>query len=134
MSIGHTVYWLITGALIGFGGIAILSIGFPFIVLGLIMVVLGAIRVRGSVWWAALVGFGGVPALILVWDVTSLPWACMSAGGALPNVRYYTCVDTPLGLLTSYHIMAIGFGTIALAGVAWALLRALVTRGRRAAP
>jgi hypothetical protein len=135
MSIKHAGYWFMTGALIGFGSIAILSIGFPFIVLGIVLVTVGLIRVRGQEWWAALVGFGGVPALILVWDVTSKPWACMSTfgGGSLPGINYYTCVDTPVGPLTSYHIMAIGFGAIALLGLVWALLSALITRGRHAA-
>ncbi|HEX8032838.1 MAG TPA: hypothetical protein VF510_03280 [Ktedonobacterales bacterium] len=135
MSIKQAGYWFMTGALIGFGGIAILSIGFPFIVLGIVLVTVGLIRVRGQEWWAALVGFGGVPALILVWDVTSKPWNCMSAfgGGSLPGVNYYTCVDTPVGPLTSYHIMAIGFGAIALLGLLLALLSALITRGRQAA-
>ncbi|MGZ3602964.1 MAG: hypothetical protein ACXWQR_19475 [Ktedonobacterales bacterium] len=135
MSIKRAGYWLMTGALIGFGGIAILSIGFPFIILGIVLVTVGLVRMRGQEWWAALVGFGGVPALILLWDVTSAPWACASpTGGALPNVNYYTCVDTFLGRLTTYHVMAMMFGAIALAGLAWALLRALVMRGQRAAP
>lgn len=73
MSIRRAGYWFMTGTLIGFGGIGILSIGLPFIVLGIVLVTVGLIRVRGQEWWAALVGFGGVPALILVWDVTSRP-------------------------------------------------------------
>lgn len=84
MSIKHAGYWLITGALIGFGIIGILSIGFPFIILGIVLLVVGLIRMRGKEGWAALVGLGSVPALILVWDVTSAPWACASpTGGAI---------------------------------------------------
>jgi hypothetical protein len=99
MFIGRTLYWPLAGALIGFGVIAILSVGIPFLLLGLILVVFGAVRWGGAGLWAALVGFGGLPALILVWDVTSAPRAC-AAGDALPNVNYYTCVDTFLGPLT----------------------------------
>jgi hypothetical protein len=47
MSIGRTLYWLLTGALIGIGYIAILSIGFPFLILGLILLTVGAIRLGG---------------------------------------------------------------------------------------
>src|SRR5215471_20612821 len=44
MYIGRVLYWLLTGMLIGFGVIAILSIGFLFLLLGLIGVIFGAIR------------------------------------------------------------------------------------------
>src|SRR5512146_595527 len=93
MSGGRTLYWLLTGACLGFG----------------------AIRFRGKSLWAALVGFGGAPALLLIWDVVSGPWGCITPGGgdSQPGVRYYTCVETPVGQLTSYHVMAFGFGVIA---------------------
>ena len=119
MSIGRTLYWLFTGALFGFGFIAILSIGLPFILLGLVLVVVGAIWMRDTGFWAALVGFGGVPAAILLWDVTSAPWACDQSGSfsAQPNVNYFTCLDTFAGQLTSYHVLAFGFGVIALLGI-----------------
>jgi hypothetical protein len=133
MSIGRTLYWLLTGALIGFGFIASLSIGFPFLILGLILLTVGAIRLGGARLWAGLVGFGGLPALILLWDVTSAPWACQPHNGELPlpNVNYYTCVDTFAGMLTTYHVLACGFGLIALAGLAWPLLYRIWRRGRR---
>jgi hypothetical protein len=128
----RVLYWLLSGALLGFGVIAILSIGFPFLLLGLILVIYGAIRLGGAGLWATLVGFGGLPALILIWDVTSAPWAC-ETNDALPNVNYYTCVDTFLGTLTTYHVMAFGFGAIALVGLAWPLLHRLLMRAHRAA-
>src|SRR5512146_832067 len=62
MSGGRTLYWLLTGACLGFGVIAILSIGIFFLAAGLILLVVGAIRFRGKSLWAALVGFGGAPA------------------------------------------------------------------------
>lgn len=83
-----------------------------------------------------MVGFGGVPALILLWDVTSAPWACQPNGGgtsSLPNVNYYTCVDTVVGRLTTYHVLAFGFGAIALLGLAWPLLRRLWRQTHRPA-
>lgn len=130
MSGGRTLYWLLTGACIGFGIIAILSIGIFFLAAGLILLVVGASRFRGRGLWAALVGFGGAPALLLLWDVVSGPWGCITPGGgdSQPGVSYYNCVQTPIGQLTSYHVMAFGFGVIALAGLTWPLLRRLVTR------
>lgn len=135
MHIGRVLYWLLTGALIGFGMIGILSIGFPFLLLGLAGVIFGAIRLGSSGLWAALIGFGGLPAVILVWDVTSMPWACSSPTGAAttPNTNYYTCVDTFLGPLTTYQVMAFGFGAIALLGLVWPLLLQVWVRVHRTA-
>jgi hypothetical protein len=124
-------YWLITGALLGVGFIAILSIGAPFLLLGGALLVFGAIRLGGRGLWAAAVGFGSVPALILLYAVASTPWACLSAGQPTttqPNVSYYTCVDTPVGPLSTYHVLAIGFGIVALAGLAWPLLQRIFRR------
>ncbi|HEY7984600.1 MAG TPA: hypothetical protein VID73_10560 [Ktedonobacterales bacterium] len=134
MNVGHVLYWLLTGALIGFGAIAILSIGFPFILLGLILVVFGAVRLGGAGLWAALVGCGALPAAILGWDLASAPWACATPGSeGLPNVNYFSCVDTFLGPLTTYHVLAFGFALIALAGLAWRLLHRLLARPQGAA-
>ena len=127
----RVVYWLLTGALLGFGFIAILSIGSLFVLLGVLLVVLGALRVGPRGIWAALVGFGAAPAGILIWDMVSAPWACQGPGiSSLPNVNYFVCVDTPFGIFTAYHVMAFFFGPIALAGLAWPLAQWLWTRSR----
>lgn len=130
MSIGRILYWLLTGACIGFGVIAILSIGVFFLVAGMILLVVGAIRLGGHELWAALVGFGVLPAAILIWDIVSAPWGCITPGGgeSRPGVNYFNCVLTPVGQLTSYHVMAAGFIVVALAGLAWPLLARLWTR------
>jgi hypothetical protein len=125
----RVIYWLLTGALIGFGFIAILSIGSLFLLLGVLLVVFGALRVGARGSWAALVGFGAAPAGILIWDVVSAPWACES-GDALPNVNYFSCVDTPFGMLTTYHILALFFGLVAALGLVLALAQWLWTRSR----
>jgi hypothetical protein len=75
------------------------------------------------------VGFGALPAGILIWDVTSMPWACQG-GDALPNVNYFVCVDTPFGLLTTYHVMALIFGLVSLLGLGWPLVQRLWMRAR----
>lgn len=130
MSSGRVLYWLVTGAFLGFGLIAILSIGVVFLLVGLILLVVGAIRLGGRGLWAAAVGFGVVPAAILIWDVVSAPWGCITPGGATSRtgVNYFNCVQTPVGQLTSYHVMAAGFVVIALAGLAWAVLMRLFRR------
>jgi hypothetical protein len=86
------------------------------------------------VYWlltGALIGFGALAAAILIWDVTSMPWACQMSGNLpLPNVNYFSCVDTPFGLFTSYHVMAFFFGLITLLGLVWPLAQRLWTRSR----
>jgi hypothetical protein len=42
-------------------------------------------------------------------------------------------VDTFLGTLTTYHVMTLGFGLIALIGMIWPLLHRLLARPHRAA-
>lgn len=135
-TISRALYWLLTGALLGFGYVAILSIGFPFILLGIILAIFGAALLGGRGLWAALIGFGGLPASILLWDVTSAPWACQPDGGftPLPNVHYYTCVDTFAGQLTSYHVLAFFLAIIALLGIVWPLLYHLWSRRRAYGP
>ena len=125
-SSGWAVYWLVTGALFGVGCIAILSIGLLLLALGVVLLSVGLVRQYGRGWWAALVGSGGAPAAILLWDVTSAPWACEPASGATTaqaNVNYYSCVDTFAGHVTTYHVLAAGFAFVAFLGLAWPLAR-----------
>jgi hypothetical protein len=133
----RTRYWLLTGAVIGFGVIAILSIGLPFLVLGLAMVAFGIVRMGIRGLWAVVVGVGVLPAAILLWDVSSGPWACEPQSGVVNIVStsagggsYYPCVQTPIGTLTTYHVMAFWFGVIALLGLAWPLVGLLIQRAR----
>lgn len=138
MSTGRIFYWLLVGALFGLGVIAILSIGVFLLAAGLALLIFGAIRFGARGLWAGLVGFGAAPALLLLWDVTSQPWACNPGGPGLSDattqtgVNYYTCVNTPVGVLTAYHVMAAGFGAIALVGLLLGLAALLWRRGRHA--
>lgn len=139
MSNWRILYWLLVGALLGFGLIAILSIGVFFLAAGLILLIFGAIRFGGKRLWAGIVGFGLAPALLLLWDVTSQPWACNPGGpgqggtSAQAGINYYTCVNTFAGPLTTYHVMAAIFGAIALVGLLFPLL-ALLWRQMRGGP
>ena len=87
----------------------------------------------------AIIGFGLAPAALLLWDVTSQPWACEPAnhtvvspivhGGSYTSPNYFSCVNTFAGPLTTYHVMAAIFGAIALVGVIWGLV--MLWRGGR---
>jgi hypothetical protein len=78
-------YWLLVFALVGFGWIAIFSIGAPFLLLGVALAVLFPFRGRARLFWPAL---GAVAALILG-VVLVTPLGCMSiefpAGSAFPT-------------------------------------------------
>lgn len=73
---GAVAYWVAAGMLIAFGIVAILSIGMPFLILGLVLVALGPIRHRVEVFVPLL---GGVLAFLLVTILVS-PWSCTETG------------------------------------------------------
>jgi hypothetical protein len=101
----RALYWFVAGALLGFGVIAILSIGVLFLLAGLIMVVIGAIRFGARGLWAGLIGFGLVPMLILLNDLQQ--------------------PIQPESTAQAYQMLAIIFGAIALLGLVWGLVAAL---------
>lgn len=131
MTTWRILYWLFVGALFGIGFIGILSIGIFLLLPAIALLIFGAIRFGGRGLWAGPVGFGAAPAALLLWDVTSQPWACQPAdgvtsspiihGGTATSPNYFSCVSTPIGPLTSYHVLAAGFGAIALVGLLWGL-------------
>lgn len=142
MTIGRILYWLLVGALLGIGLIGMMSIGIFLLIPGLALLIYGAIRLGGRGLWAALVGFGAAPALLLLWDVMSQPWACMPANNTVvsplippgapatyTSPNYFACVSTPVGQLTTYHVMAAGFGAIAIVGLLLGLAPLLWRRG-----
>jgi hypothetical protein len=142
MSNWRILYWFIVGACFGVGLIGILSIGIFFLAAGLLLLIVGALRFGPARMWAAIVGFGALPAAILLWDVTSQPWACEPAnhtvtspvvppGASYTSPSYYTCVQTFAGPLTTYHVLAAIFGAIAIVGIILGLV-ALWRRDRRA--
>jgi hypothetical protein len=55
-------YWLVAGGLLGFGLMAMLSIGLPIFLLGLVMVMYRVRRSGGRGFGLVLVGMGLVPA------------------------------------------------------------------------
>ncbi|HEX8731423.1 MAG TPA: hypothetical protein VF725_05125 [Ktedonobacterales bacterium] len=142
MFTAKSLYWLFVGALFGLGYIGILSIGIFLLIPALALLIFGAIRLGGKGLWAGAVGFGLAPAALLIWDVTSQPWACMPASGEISSPvispgapatytspTYYSCVNTFAGPLTTYHVMAAIFIVIALIGLLIGL--GLWLRGRR---
>lgn len=101
-SVLRAMYWFITGGVIGFGVIAILSIGAPFLVAGLLLVVIGVFRLGARELWAALLGGGVVPLGFLLYDLSH-------------PIEPATTAQT-------YQVLAFSFGAIASLGLLWGLI------------
>lgn len=114
-----TPYWLLTGAVFGVGIIAILSIGIVLLLLGSGLIVLGAVKMGARGLWAAIVGFGAAPALILQYNVATAPPLCSSG-----NYSGAVCG----GPTDAYQTLAIGFAAIAVVGILVGLGLALIRR------
>ncbi len=132
----NVLYWATTGALVGFGLIGLMSIGFPVVVAGLVMAVAGVWRPGIGGAWGFLIGFGGLPALVLLLNIvegarTALNPYCAWQGGPgtpiPPGAGPVECAFIP----GSYYVMFAIFSAVALLGVALGLL--LRARSRTAA-
>ena len=66
------VYWLVTGAFVVFGFLAIFSVGLPLLVLGLAMAALSDVRDRPTTFWPPLTGI----ALFFLAYILVAPLAC----------------------------------------------------------
>jgi len=132
--------WAVGGSLAGFGLIGILSIGFPFLLAGLAMLVFAILKAGARGAWAGVVGFGAVPALVLLAhiaaDLLTADWSCSSvswgnsgySSGSVtlaPGEESITCTTIP----GSYIVLLVIVGSIASLGAALRLLRG---RGRNA--
>lgn len=117
---GKAFYWAVTGAVLGIGVIAILSIGIFLLALGVGLVIFGALRLRNRHLWV-VVGFGAAPALILWNDIRSSPPPCPASGILTTTV---SCGTIP----ASYTTLATIFTAIAGAGLALIAVQLLFRR------
>jgi hypothetical protein len=104
------VYWALAGVLIGFGGLALFSVGLPFLFAGAVMAVVAVFRLWIEGAWAATLGIGGAPMAALA--------GLFGQGAAAPPFSADEVV-----VLTF-------FGAIALSGPAFRLLAGLRRRRR----
>ena len=92
--LGTTAYWALAVLLVGFGYLALFSIGAPFLLTGAAMMVVSPWRSRPEVLWPALVG---VWAFVLGYLLVA-PLACTSTGiavttGSPLSVSHTTCTN-----------------------------------------
>jgi hypothetical protein len=124
-------YWLVAGAVVGFGLIGIMTIGFPFLIIGMVLCVVGIWKPGIGRSWAFLIGLGGLPALVFLRHIidaalTALNPYCSEyfnnpGIGVPPSAGTVTCYYTP----ASYYVMFVISVAITLSGVAiYLLLRA----------
>lgn len=81
-------YWVTTLLLVVFGFITGFSIGPPFLLLGLAMLVLGPVRRRPRVFWPALIGIVAFIAGV----VAVIPLTC-TATEAIGETSYTVCTS-----------------------------------------
>ena len=120
------LYWIATGAVMGFGVIGLMTIGFPFVVAGLVMALVGVWRPGLGGAWGFLAGFGGLPALVFLSHMvealrTALNPYCDQRGPGTtmpPPAGPVECAFVP----GSYYVMFVIFTAVALVGVALGLL------------
>ena len=132
MAVRQFFYWLLAGALIGFGLIGMLSIGFPFLLVGCGLALYGIIRSKFRGLWASLVGFGSLPAIILVAQLAGSTICTVTSSGVTYSSGSGSSGGSGSGSCypPSYYSFAIFFGCIALLGAVWPLLRVLLRRLR----
>jgi hypothetical protein len=134
---GAVVYWLCACALTLFGFLAALSIGAPFLLVGLTMIVVWPLRKRPQIMWPVLAGVTAFSAVFLL----AAPIECSrsitsSAAGeeeeadcpSIAGIHYSGTGDYEPSFLPA--VLA-GLGA---AGVAAASTRALVVRSHRVEP
>ena len=117
-------YWLVTGAVVGFGLIGLMTIGFPFLIVGMVLCAVGVWKPGTGGNWAFLIGLGGLPALILIADITATALTALNpyCSGDLysgriavpPGEGPVTCSFVP----ASYYVMFVISVAVALSGLA----------------
>ena len=129
-------YWLLAGAVVGFGLIGLMTVGLPFLIVGMILCVVGLWKpgIGGS--WAFLVGLGGLPALVLLADITDAALTALNpyCSGDLysgrivapPGKVTVSCSYVPAG----YYVMFVISVAITLSGVLLFLLLRARSRDR----
>lgn len=118
--------WAFVGALLGVGVIALGSIGWTLLLAGVLLGASTAWLARGRGVWAGLIGFGLLPALVLIFDILSAPPPCPTQPVVISSGAYTCGGGVPPGYIT----LAIFFLIIAALG-ALIPLASRIRRGLR---
>lgn len=124
------LYWGVTVGLLGFGLVGIMSIGLIFLVAGAALAGFGVFMLGTRGLWAAVVGFGGIPALVFLANLaftffvadpscSGVLWGnSTSVSGSVslaPGEESVTCSMVP-----GSYVVLLGISLlIALSGLGW---------------
>jgi hypothetical protein len=135
--LASALFWAVTGTLITFGSFALMTIGMPFLLVGLVTAAFGLYWLGTRGVWAITVGLGGVPAYIVLSDVLEAVGAsgppCTQEEGAVtiaaPSGAGESATSSCSPAVPDGYIVVLAFfGLIALSGPAVRLV--LLVRGR----
>ena len=136
--VGTTAYWGVAVVLVGFGYLALFSIGAPFLLTGIAMMVVSPWRSRREVLWPTLVGvWVFVLGYLLVAPLGCTSTAAAVTAGSPVATSHTTCTNilgidySGTGAYQPTLLPAFVFG--AAAGAAGALAAHLLLRRRRGA-
>jgi len=118
--IGAIAYWTLVVLLIGFGALAILTIGLPFLLLGLMLAIVSQRR-HEAAGVGAIVGF-------MVGYILIAPTSCSTGGNSIGGIQHRACTNI-LGFgYSGTDTDDLGVVLGLLAGLVVAVLCALGTR------
>jgi hypothetical protein len=119
-------YWIASFALISFGIVGAMSIGRPFLMIGVAMLLLGRVRRRTLLFWPPMLGL--IAYNIAYWAIA--PYSCSITGTVGGDLSAAICTspvgirwpDDPSGLNVAPVASAISTGIALLVGIATAAL------------
>lgn len=102
------LFWSFVGTLLGFGLIS--AVGLPCLLLGAVLLLGGLVRYGGHGAWLALICFGAVPLLILLYGTLSTPACAPGVGYILPPTGVTTAGSECAVYPASNHQLIVLFG------------------------
>jgi len=134
-------YWAVAVLLVGFGYLGLLSIGAPFLLTGIAMMVVSPWRIRPEVLWPTLVGvWSFVLGYVLIAPLGCTSTAISATVGSPPAVSHTTCTNilgidySDTGIYNPSLVPALLAGVAAGAAGALATRFLIVRRQRTAMP
>lgn len=119
-------YWSLSVGLIAFGTLGLMSIGLPFLMIGLAMLLLGRIRHRPLVYWPIMLGL--IAFNIAFW--LTVPFYCSASSTPDGGSSAATCSsligipwpDDATGMNVTPAAFGISFGLAIVVGIVTAVL------------
>jgi hypothetical protein len=119
-------YWTTSLALIGFGILGLMSIGLPFLMIGMAMLLLGRLRNRALVYWPIMLGL--IAANLAFW--LTIPFYCSASSSPDGGSSAATCSsligipwpDDATGMNVTPAAFGISFSIALIVGVVTAAL------------